>query len=195
LIDLTDPVARKNSLLGKGEVELDFTVKEKNNFYNNNKKGKKQKQEKGGKSNKIPKNLIHQQRNQERQDNKLINDNELSISHRWISLTSSRVIISNKFQVDSVSSVDQHFPYIRLNVSRRFTLTNGYFVPEVDHLAAASEVKNKWGSKFREVDKIMAWLCYDQKVFKNDEGETKEYTVCYLDRFLGLLETEVWRFH
>ena len=29
LIDLTDPVARKNSLLGKGEVELDFTVKDK----------------------------------------------------------------------------------------------------------------------------------------------------------------------
>jgi len=62
-------------------------------------------------------------------------------------------------------------------------------------LAAQSEVKNKWGSKFREVDKIMAWLCYDQRIFKNDQGETKEYTVCYEDRFLGLLETEVWRFH
>jgi hypothetical protein len=43
-------------------VELDFTVKEKHSY----KKGKKQKQEKGGKSNKIPKNLIHQQRNQDR---------------------------------------------------------------------------------------------------------------------------------
>lgn len=156
-MDLTDPVARKNSLLGNGEVELDFTVKEKHSY----KKGKKQKQEKGGKSNKIPKNLIHQQRNQDRQDNKMINDNELSISHRWLCLTSYSKIISNKYQVDSIEAVDQNSPYIKLNVSRRFSLLNGYFVPEIDHEASTSEIKNKWGTKFREVDKIMAWLCYD----------------------------------
>jgi len=34
---MTDPIARKNSQLSKGEVELDFTVKEKHSY----KKGKK----------------------------------------------------------------------------------------------------------------------------------------------------------
>lgn len=55
--------------------------------------------------------------------------------------------------------------------------------------------KNKWGTKFKDVDKLMAWLIYDSKIYKNKEGFTKNYTVCYEDRFLGLVETEVWRFH
>eukprot|EP00356_Strombidium_inclinatum_P008183 CAMPEP_0170487770 /NCGR_PEP_ID=MMETSP0208-20121228/6505_1 /TAXON_ID=197538 /ORGANISM="Strombidium inclinatum, Strain S3" /LENGTH=100 /DNA_ID=CAMNT_0010762157 /DNA_START=2355 /DNA_END=2653 /DNA_ORIENTATION=- len=55
--------------------------------------------------------------------------------------------------------------------------------------------ENKWGTKFKDVDKLMAWLCYDQKVRNQTTGEDKVYTVCYEDRFLGLLETEVWRFH
>jgi hypothetical protein len=57
-IDMTDPVERKNSLLGKNEMELDFVVPEKHSY----KKGKgKKNEEKGGhqkQSNKIPKNLI-----------------------------------------------------------------------------------------------------------------------------------------
>ena len=54
---------------------------------------------------------------------------------------------------------------------------------------------NRWGKKFRDVDKVMAYLCYDQKVHKHEDGQTKNYTVCYEDRFMGILETEVWRFH
>lgn len=38
----------------------------------------------------------------------------------------------------------------------------------------------------------MAFLCYDQKVHTENKNY---YTVCYEDRFLGILETEVWRFH
>lgn len=54
---------------------------------------------------------------------------------------------------------------------------------------------NKWRTKFKEVDKIMAYLCHDQKIHKNQDGSVKEYTVCYEDRFLGMVECEVWRFH
>lgn len=124
----------------------------------------------------------------------MINDHENSVSHRWINLTSISEIISNKYQVDSIYLADNNFPFVRLNVSRKFTLQHGYFVPAVDENQIEEAVKNRWG-KFREVDKLMAWICYDQKIFKNESGNTKEYTVCYEDRFIGLLETEVWRFH
>ena len=41
----------------------------------------------------------------------------------------------------------------------------------------------------------MAYLVYDQKIHKNPDGTEKNYTVCYEDRFLGMIECEVWRFH
>ena len=40
----------------------------------------------------------------------------------------------------------------------------------------------------------MAYLCHDQKINKNTDGSTKIYTVCYEDQYLGVVETEVWRF-
>ena len=55
---------------------------------------------------------------------------------------------------------------------------------------------NKWGTKFIDVDKIMAYLCYDRQVYPlNADGSEKNYTVVYEDRFMGNIETEVWRFH
>ena len=42
----------------------------------------------------------------------------------------------------------------------------------------------------------MGYLCYDAKVHPTTkEGAAKNYTVCYEDRFHGIVETEVWRFH
>jgi hypothetical protein len=194
---MIDPVARKNSQLCKGEVQLDFTVPEKHSYKKGKtarKDEKNKKEEKGGFikiSNKIQKNQVQQQRQNERKENKMINDHELSVSHRWINLASNSAIISNKYSVDSIELVDNNMAYLSLNISRKFILSKeGYLVPEIDEFCSSEQVKNKWGSKFREVDKIMAWLCYDQNCYKNDQGITKEYTVCYEDRFLGLLETE-----
>ena len=69
-------------------------------------------------------------------------------------------------------------------------------MPQADDNSTGEEkVKNKWGTKFRDVDKIMAYLCYDQKVHSSSNGQQKNYTVCYEDRFSGMVETEVWRFH
>ena len=55
---------------------------------------------------------------------------------------------------------------------------------------------NTWSQKkFTDVYKLMSFLCYEQNIYKNSDGSTKNYTVCYEDRFMGTLETEVWRFH
>lgn len=73
---------------------------------------------------------------------------------------------------------------------------NLYFAPEVDDFEEAKKVENKWSQKrFVDVYKLMSFLCFEQNIYKNSDGSTKNYTVCYEDRFLGIIETEVWRFH
>ena len=63
-------------------------------------------------------------------------------------------------------------------------------------LATMTFNENKWDQKkFKDVQKTMAFLCYDQKMHKNPDGSDKVYTVCYEDRFMGIIETDVWRFH
>ena len=87
-----------------------------------------------------------------------------------------------------------------LNISRKFVpIGSKYLAPLPDdndstELSESSEV-NKWGTKFKDIDRIMAWLCYDSKVHKDENGAMKNYKVAYEDRFYGIVETEVWRFH
>ena len=81
-----------------------------------------------------------------------------------------------------------------LEVSRKFTAKkDGRFVPAqpADTTDPSAEEKNRWGNRFMDVDKLMASICYQLKNEKKDSV----YTVCYEDRFLGIVETEVWRFH
>lgn len=127
----------------------------------------------------MAKNQMKAQRAQDREDNKLVNEQELSQKHRWINLTEKRgdqTCIPFKFKVDSILLPDQKSLNLYLNVSRKFipigTKFNEtkYFVPSVDDDENVTETKNKWGTKFRDVDKVMAWLCYDQKVHQNEQG-------------------------
>lgn len=131
-----------------------------------------------------------------------------------------QTIIPNKYCVDSFERVGARSRMLYLNCTRKFvpigTPYKRYFAPmedsDEDKKSSSSKVidgpseksklsdektdaQNKWGTKFRDVDKIMAWLCYEQKIYKKKDGKPKNYTVCYEDRFLGIVETEVWRFH
>lgn len=130
----------------------------------------------------------------------MINDVELSVEHRWISLTQKRgdqTCIPSKYQIDSIMLMDQNSLNLFLNVSRKFVpIGSKYLAPALDDdtVEQKTHEKNKWGTKFRDVDRVMAWLCFDAKVNK-DEGEMKDYRVVYEDRFHGVVETEVWRFH
>ena len=116
------------------------------------------------------------------------------IEHRWILINQRREqpIIPGKLSIESFLTVDEN---LYLNVSRKFKKTEGdYYVPdmsEFDDVQIESKV-NKWGTKFKEVERIMAFLCYDLKVHAD---QNKVYTVCYKDRFKGIMETEAWRFH
>lgn len=86
-------------------------------------------------------------------------------------------------------------------MSRKFrpvcTSDGKYFIPYYEEDNERFSVnENKWENrKFKDVSRIMAFLVHDQKTYKNPDGSDKEYTVCYIDRFMGILETEVWRFH
>uniref|UniRef100_A0A7S3CVF1 MJ1316 RNA cyclic group end recognition domain-containing protein n=1 Tax=Strombidium rassoulzadegani TaxID=1082188 RepID=A0A7S3CVF1_9SPIT len=163
---------------------------------------------------------------QGREENKMVNDQELSVKHRWINLCQLRggnqTIVSNQLLVESICLVDALTLTIFITASRKFIATgpsyNRYFAPAQEEALISkpsdlmgspeeggqhnkvivsedgSSVVNKWG-KFKDVDKVMAFLCYDMKVHKGSQKNEKVYTVCYLDRFLGTLETEVWRFH
>jgi len=142
----------------------------------------------------------------------MLNDQENSVKHRWINLTEKRVdstIIPSKYQVESLRMVDFN-RHLILNVSRKFVpigpKSNQYFVAVNDEdcdegsdaTGGPNKVKgkvNRWGTKFKDVTKTMAWLCYDRKIHKNEDGTQKIYTVCYEDRFMGILETELWRFY
>lgn len=146
----------------------------------------------------------------DRENNRKLNDIENNIQHRWINLVEKRgdqTIIPHKFQIESLHTVDHKY-YLILNVSRKFvpigTKHNKYFVAlddqDDDSVESGRPNKvggqvNKWGKKFRDVERAMAYLCYDRKIFQNEDGSQKEYTVVYEDRFMGNLETEVWRFH
>ena len=58
-----------------------------------------------------------------REENKMINDVELSVVHRWISLTQKRgdqTCIPSKYQIDSIMLMDQNSLNLFLNVSRKF---------------------------------------------------------------------------
>ena len=109
-----------------------------------------------------------------------------------------QIIVPHKYQIDALEGTDPNANLLYVNVSRKYVAIGSkglkYFAPSELEETEEKEAVNKWG-KFREVDKVMAYLCYDQKTHKNEDGTEKEYTVCYEDRFLGILETEVWRFH
>ena len=132
----------------------------------------------------------------DREENKMVNDQELSMKHRWFGLNSK---LPNKFAIDSLLQLDPSSLNLYLNVSRKFipigTFKKYFVMAAEDHKEVDKKIVNKWGQKFREVDKVMAWLCYDMEIYKNEDGSKKNYTVCYMDRFLGIIETEVWRFH
>lgn len=81
--------------------------------------------------------------------------------------------------VDKLVQVDD-----RLYVSGSWRFKNLYD-------GSMDENANRWSSKFRDINKTMAWIIYRQRV----ENCQKQYTVCYVDRFLGIVETEVWRYH
>jgi len=189
--DMMDPVERKNSDITR-KISMEEDTEDSKNFY-----------KKKGKTNKIPKNQIKQQRAEKRDDNKKINDHELSVKHRWINLCEKRgesTVVPNRFVVESLDCVDINSSCLHLNVSRKFKTVgedkNQYFAPEIDDVEDKKEVQNKWSQKrFVDVYKLMSWLCFEQNIYKNEDGSFKNYTVCYEDRFLGVLETEVWRFH
>ena len=133
----------------------------------------------------------------------MVNEKEKEVGQRWLNLTAKRgqtqVIVPFKFQIESLLGMDGFMSTLYVNVSRRFVAIGKvgakYFVPSTSLQNEGEAAKqNKWG-KFKEVDKIMAFLCYDQTIHLNENGSHKDYTVCYEDRFLGLIETEVWRFH
>ena len=119
------------------------------------------------------------QKIQNRDDNKMVQEHEKSVKHRWINLTEKRgqgqTIIPHKFTVESIDSISS---FLTLNVSRKFvpigTPYKRYFVAadagidldgaeetKASEKDGAGERVNTWGTKFREVDKLMAYLCYD----------------------------------
>lgn len=140
----------------------------------------------------------------DRDENKWLQEKELSVKHRWMVMTEKREqtdqVIPSSIQVDSLEGMDWNTLKLYVNVSQKFVPVGRptqphSFVPAIGNAASEAQKKtNKWGTKFKEVDKLMASLIYDQKITKSDDGSQKVYTVCYEDRFLGLLETEVWRF-
>ena len=113
-----------------------------------------------------------------REENKMVNDNELSIKHRWINLAGKRgdnTIVPARFSLESLYLIDVRSMTLILNVSRKFvpvgTSYKHYFIPQEDvedtnSLNTKTFNKNKWDQKkFKDVGKTMAFLCYDQKTF------------------------------
>ena len=87
-----------------------------------------------------------------------------------------------------------------LNVTRKHipigSKHEAFITQNINLESQEKEEVNKWRVNFKEVTKAMAYLCYDAKVHpKTTDGKIKNYTVCYEDRFHGVVETEVWRFH
>lgn len=134
----------------------------------------------------------------------MLNEQELQVKHRWINLKEKRdeqTIIPHRFVIESIDTIDSKSRSLVISVSRKFrpvcTSDGKYFIPHYEEDNERFSVnENKWDNKkFKDVSRIMAFLVHDQKTYKNPDGSDKEYTVCYLDRFMGILETEVWRFH
>lgn len=135
-----DPVEKKNHDITRKLSMEDDNQDQGKNFY-----------KKKGKTNKIPKNQIKQQRAEKRDDNKKINDHELSVKHRWINLCEKRgesTVVPNRFVVESLDCIDINSSYLHLNVSRKFKTVgpgnNQYFAPEVDEIVDKKKVQNKW---------------------------------------------------
>jgi uncharacterized protein (UPF0248 family) len=159
------------------------------------------KKQKGAKA---KKDAVNKQRFENREDSKMVNELEKSVRHRWVNLTLKRgetqVVVPHRYQIDSLQGMDAISNILYVNVSRKFVPVGKqgaqYLAPaDEQHEEVSTERVNRWGAKFKEVDKLMAYLCYDQKTHKNPDGSMKDYTVCYEDRFLGIIECEVWRFH
>jgi len=100
----------------------------------------------------------------------MINDQELSVKHRWMNLCEKRgesTVVPNRYVVDSIDGIDTCQSTLHLNVSRKFKAIGSkyketYFVPEEDESSEQNKSKkNKWGTKFTDVYKLMAWLCYE----------------------------------
>ena len=110
-------------------------------------------------------------------------------------------MVPNKYSIESLELIDSKSLNLIINISRKFravgTSYKHYFIPYSEEDDATMTFnENKWDQKkFKDVQKTMAFLCYDQKMHKNPDGSDKVYTVCYEDRFMGIIETDVWRFH
>ena len=73
--------------------------------------------------------------------------------------------------------MDQNSLNLFLNVSRKFVPIGSKYLAPIpdDNTDHADKEVNKWGKKFKDVDKVMAWLCYDAKVHPKKDGVTKDY--------------------
>ena len=111
----------------------------------------------------------------------MINQSERSVEHRWFELTLKRgegqTVVPSRFVVDSIHGYDHNTLSILLNVSRKFVPigSRGYLAPSEndDSMIADGTPPNKWGRKFKDVDKLMAFLCYEMNIHKNKDGTTR----------------------
>jgi len=121
-----------------------------------------------------------------REEIKSTNDRENSLEHRWISVTKgfTREAFGAKgYKVESITLGSREIVAI---CSSQLSQTN-----QAPSTVADGENKYKKGeNKFRGGDQIIKKLLY-----LAEANPDIKYTVCYEDRFIGLVESEVSRFY
>eukprot|EP00347_Sterkiella_histriomuscorum_P002508 403367880 len=104
-------------------------------------------------------------------------DKEKSLKHRWLDFTHTfnQQAFGKNFQIERLSLGNKSFVAI---CTYKFKQGNTRLVNN-----------HKEGMKFQGADKIIKRLAYLQK-----QNQDKKYTICYEDRFLGLIETDLEKF-
>jgi uncharacterized protein (UPF0248 family) len=118
-----------------------------------------------------------------REENKTANDRENSLPHRWLDFTQvfNHSAFGKTLKVNSIAFGSKHI----------YALCNHSTFGAQIHSATAKANKYKRGeTKFPGGDIVIKKLLY-----LTEAHPDQKYTVCYEDRFLGLVESEIARFY
>ncbi|CDW91727.1 xpg i-region family protein [Stylonychia lemnae] len=103
-------------------------------------------------------------------------DKEKALKHRWLDFTHSfnMTAFGKNYQVENLSMGNRFFIAIcTYRFNKTVKITNNH----------------KDGMKFKGADKVIKRVEYLMK-----QNKDKKYTICYEDRFLGLIESELEKF-